>query len=241
MHNISGWENSTVGWDLGLLTVTYPLTSFGSILQTSDEVKRARVHVPRSMIFSVTTTPPCSNVDRVSTAPLPIIEGYHQATGSRSATTLFVSMLSLLTFVFFCYVFASVPRLVQIKFRVPVKALCSVVSCLFLLAIINIGSSTAFHAFISLPALALYISYCFPTFFLFLCCLNCQSRPRFLWGPSSSANQGPIINLGAISYIDFVLTWMPFPGTLPADRWNMNYAGPMCINGKKRFKTPVDS
>ena len=30
-----------------------------------------------------------------------------------------------------------------------------------------------------------------------------------------------------MSYIAFVAIWMPFPGSLPIDRLNLNYAGPI--------------
>ncbi|OAL04670.1 hypothetical protein IQ06DRAFT_313825 [Phaeosphaeriaceae sp. SRC1lsM3a] len=282
-HDISGWENPTVAWGLGLLTVTYPLTGFDGVLHMSDEVKHARVRVPRSMIFSVVVNAAMQflymitvlfcigNVDRVSAAPLPIIEVYYQATGSRAATNLFVFMLMFIIFVSFFNVFASVSRLVwafsrddglpfshffarvQPKFKLPINALCFVALCLFLLAIINIGSSTAFNAFISLPALALYISYFFPIFFLFWRRIVSQNQSPILWGPFKLGKAGPIVNMGAMAYIIFVLVWMPFPGALPVDRWNMNYAGPIagaviiaagvdwCVNGRKRFNVPVAS
>jgi choline transport protein len=248
----------------------------------SDEVKRARIRVPRSMIFSVvvnaimqflymTTVLFCiGDVDRVSAAPLPIIEVYYQATGSRAATNLFVFMFIFIIFVSFFNIFASVSRLVWAfsrddglpysqffakvhpEFRMPINALCLVAICLLLLAIINIGSSTAFNAFISLPALALYISYFFPIFFLFLRRFVSKHHPPVAWGPFKLGRVGPFVNIGAMAYIIFVLIWMPFPAVLPVNRWNMNYAGPIaggviiaagidwCINGRRRFSAPID-
>lgn len=248
----------------------------------SDEVKHARVRVPRSMIFSVVVNATMQflymitilfcigDVDRVAASPLPIIEVYYQATGSRAATNLFVFMFILIIFVSFFNVFASVSRLiwafsrddglpfsylfssVHSKFKLPINALCLVGICLGLLAIINIGSSTAFNAFISLPALALYISYFFPIFFLFWRRFTSDQAP-IPWGPFKLGRAGPFVNFGAMGYIIFVLIWMPFPGALPVDRWNMNYAGPIvgavisaagidwCISGRKRFSVPVAS
>jgi choline transport protein len=249
----------------------------------SDEVKRARIRVPRSMIFSVVVNATMQflymitvlfcigDVDRVSASPLPIIEVYYQATGSRAATNLFVFMFIFIIFVSFFNVFASVSRLVwafsrddgipfseifvrvHTKLKMPINALCFVAVCLFLLALINIGSSTAFNAFISLPALALYISYFFPIFFLFWRRLFSDPRSSVPWGPFQLGKFGPYVNFGAMSYIIFVLIWMPFPGTLPVNGDNMNYAGPIVgaiiivavvewsISGRKRFKVPVSS
>jgi choline transport protein len=247
----------------------------------SDEVKRARVRVPRSMIFSVVVNATMQflymitvlfcigDVDRVSASPLPIIEVYYQATGSRAATNVFVFMFIFIIFVSFFNVFASVSRLIWAFSRdnglpfsrtfakihpmlqMPVNALCVVAICLCLLALINIGSSTAFNAFISLPAIAGYVSYFFPILFLFWRRLSTGHPTSIAWGPFRLRRAGPFINAGAMVYIIFTLIWMPFPSTLPVDRINMNYAGPIlgaviiaaamdwCINGRKRFDVPV--
>lgn len=249
----------------------------------SDEVKRARVRVPRSMIFSVVVNATMQflymitvlfcigDIDRVSASPLPIIEVYYQATGSRAATNVFVFMFIFIIFVSFFNVFASISRLVWAfsrdnglpfsnvfsrvhpTLKMPVNALCVIAVCLCLLALINIGSSTAFNAFISLPALALYISYLFPIFFLFWRRISGAQAVTIPWGPFKLGKGGPWINVGAMSYIIFVLIWMPFPAMLPVDRFNMNYAGPIagaviiaaaldwCFNGRKRFQLPVAS
>jgi choline transport protein len=247
----------------------------------SDEVRRARVRVPRSMIFSVVVNATMQflymitvlfcigDVDRVSASPLPIIEVYYQATGSRAATNLFVFMFIFIIFVSFFNVFASVSRLlwafsrddglpfsrifarVHPKLKMPVNALCIVATCLFLLALINIGSSTAFNAFISLPALALYVSYFFPILFLFLRRLSNNHPTPIPWGPFRLGRAGLPVNAGAMGYIIFTVIWMPFPATLPVDGISMNYAGPILgavilaaaldwyIDGRKRFRVPI--
>lgn len=246
----------------------------------SDEVKKARIRVPRSMITSVvlnsilqftymlTVLFTIGDVEIVTADPLPIIQVYYQATGSKPATNLFVSIFAIVIFVSFFNVFASDSRLlwafardnglpfssvfskVHPTLKVPVNAILLVGSCLCILALINIGSSTAFNAFISLPALALYISYFFPIFFLFLRRLS-RARKSIPWGPFKLGVYGPFVNLGAMCYLVFSLIWMPFPTVLPVDRLNFNYAGPIvgaviigalldwCISGRKRFQVPV--
>jgi choline transport protein len=247
----------------------------------SDEVKQVRVRVPRSIIFSVVvnaimqflymiTVLFCiGDVTRVSTSALPIIEVYYQSTGSRAATNLFVFMLLFIIFVSFFNVFASVSRLlwafsrddglpfsnffvkIHPRLKIPINALSTVAVCICLLALINIGSSTAFSAFISLPALALYISYLFPILFLFWRRLSSTDPTSIPWGPFKLGKIGPVINAGAIGYIIFVLIWMPFPSILPVDAMNMNYAGPIVgavivaamldwgLFRKRRFRIPV--
>ncbi|KAF2679390.1 amino acid transporter [Lentithecium fluviatile CBS 122367] len=280
-HDVSGWQNPVVAWGLGLLTVTYPLTGFDGVLHMSDEVVRARTRVPRSMITSVVLNATMQfvymltvlfcigDVEIVSADPLPIIQVYYQATGSKPATNLFVSMLAIIIFVSFFNVFASVSRLawafsrdhglpfsrvfakVNPRLKIPLNALILIGVSLCLLALINIGSSTAFNAFISLPALALYISYFFPILFLFIRRVNPSHPAPIPWGPFKLGVWGPVVNVGAMCYIIFVLIWMPFPSFLPVDGLSMNYAGPIvgaiivgalvdwCLTGRKRFQVPV--
>jgi choline transport protein len=247
----------------------------------SDEVKKARIRVPRSMITSVilnavmqfaymiTVLFTIGDVDVVSSDPLPIIQVYYQATGSKPATNLFVVMIAIIIFVSFFNVFASVSRLawafsrdnglpfstffarVHPTLKMPLNALVLIGCCLCILALINIGSSTAFNALISLPALGLYISYFFPIFFLFIRRLSRSHPTPIPWGPFRLGFFGPIINLLAMCYIIFILIWMPFPTVIPVDGLSMNYAGPIvgavivgalldwCITGRKRFQVPV--
>lgn len=251
------------------------------MIHISDEVKKARLQLPRSMITSVvlnavmqstymlTVLFTIGDVDIVSADPLPIIQVYYQATGSRRATNFFISMLAIILIVAFFNVFASVSRLlwafsrdnglpfstvfgrVHPKLRLPLNSLVLLATCLCLLALINIGSSTAFNAFISLPALGLYISYFFPIFFLFWRRLSKSNRTPIPWGPFRLGSAGPLVNLAAMCYLLFVIIWMPFPTFLPVNSVNMNYAGPIvgavilgalldwCITGRKRFHVPV--
>jgi amino acid transporter len=247
----------------------------------SDEVKQARTRVPRSIIFSVvvnglmqsiymiTVLFTIGDAERVSTSPLPIMEVYYQATGSKAATNLFVFMLIYIIFASFFNVLASVSRLiwafsrdgglprsstfakVHPKLRVPVNALCFSALCVCILALINVGSSTAFNAIISLTALGLYLSYFLPILFLLLRRMSSSKPSPIPWGPFRLGTTGPFVNAGALCYILFTFMWMPLPTVLPVDRFNMNYAGPILggiiigaaldwsWNGKKRFQVPV--
>jgi amino acid transporter len=220
-------------------------------------------------LYLITVMFTIGDVNRVSASPLPIAEVYYQATGSRAATNLFMFNFIYILFVSFFNIFASVSRLiwafsrddglpfshvfakVDPKLKMPVNALCLVAVCVCLLALINVGSSTAFNAFISLPAMGLYTSYFFPIFFLLWHRLSSARPAPIPWGPFKLGKAGPYINAGAICYIIFTLIWMPFPGELPVNRLNMNYAGPIlgavillgtldwCWKGRKRFRVPV--
>jgi len=131
--------------------------------------------------------------------------------------------------------------------RLPLNSLALVVVISILLAIIYIGSSTAFNAIISLQAMALCISYMPPITFLAIRRIMGTVEP----GPFNMGRWGLTTNLLAVAYLIFVVIWMPFPQLLPVTGSNMNYAGPIIgaiilgalldwfISGHKRFKVPV--
>ncbi|KAF1352755.1 hypothetical protein EJ07DRAFT_168683 [Lizonia empirigonia] len=247
-NNVSGWTNLAVAWGIGLLTVTYPLTGFDGVLHISDEVKKARVQVPRSMItsvilnaimqffYTITILFTIGDIAIVSADPLPIIQVYYQATNSRSATNLFVTMLAIIFIIAFFNVFASVSRLlwafardnglpfsqvfarVHPTLKLPINSLMLLGACQCLLRRLSTSHSTP------IP-----------------------------WGPIKLGWAEPIVNLGAMCYIIFVLIWMPFLAFIPVDSVNMNYAGPIvgavilgavldwCISWRNRFQVPAAS
>ncbi len=208
------------------------------------------------------------DVDQVANTPtlLPIIEVYYQATKSKPATNFLVTMMALILFLSLFNIFASVSRLawafardkglpfsrtfsyVHPTLKIPINALILVGMICCLLAVINIGSSTAFNALISLPTIALYISYFIPIFFLVIRKLQ-NRHPQY--GPFKLGSYGLPINLFALVYILYILTFLPFPTILPVIASNMNYAGPLVgaiivialcdwfISGKRRFQVPV--
>jgi choline transport protein len=131
---------------------------------------------------------------------------------------------------------------------VPINALVllTVLSCL--LALINIGSTTAFSAILSLSTLAQYISYFFPIAFFLVRKIQ-GPEPRY--GPIRMPRlTGIMVNIFALVWCVFMIIWLPFPTFLPVTKDTMNYAAPVwiagCIfaigdyfwTGKTRFKIP---
>ena len=121
-----------------------------------------------------------------------------------------------------------------------------VICCL--LALINIASATAFNALISLPTIALYISYGIPILFMMI--RKLQNRHP-VYGPFKLGRWGIPINLFSLAYIIYILIFLPFPTILPVTAVNINYAGPLVgaviliamgdwfVTGKRRFKVPT--
>lgn len=117
VFGLSGWENQTVQWCIGLISATFPLGGFDGVLHMSkslnlllvskltkrsgDEVKDASKKVPLAMVYSVTingimafafmiTVLFClGDFETALTTPTgyPIIQVVYGATGSKAATT----------------------------------------------------------------------------------------------------------------------------------------------------------
>jgi choline transport protein len=110
--------------------------------------------------------------------------------------------------------------------KIPTRALYLVCTLCGLLALINIGSTTAFFAILSLATLALYISYLPPILFFLLRKLEGRQPAR---GPFSLGRWGIPINIFALVYGVFIIIWLPFPTTLPVTKNTFNYSGPIWI------------
>jgi choline transport protein len=118
-----------------------------------------------------------------------------------------------------------------------------------LLNLINLGSTTAFFAILSLNTLALYISYCIPILFFIMAKLRGDDIP---YGPFRLGRFGLPINVFALVYAIFISIFLPFPPYVPVTGATMNYGGPVMAfviifaiadwfwTGRKRFQVPVD-
>jgi choline transport protein len=128
-----------------------------------------------------------------------------------------------------------------------VRAIGLVSTVIVILSFINIGSSTAFNAIISLSTVALYVSYLIPISCLVLKRL---SGERIAWGPWTLGRFGPAINIFALCYGVFICIFLPFPSQQPVTALNMNYAAPVfgfvilfavmdwCVRGRKVYVGP---
>ena len=104
------------------------------------------------------------------------------------------------------------------------RAIGLVSSVIVLLSLINIGSSTAFNAIISLATVALYVSYIIP---IFCPVLKRLSGEKIVWGPWTLGRFGLVINVFALCYSVYICIFLPFPSQQPVTAVNMNYAAPV--------------
>jgi amino acid transporter len=173
----------------------------------------------------------------------PIITIAYQATGSKAATFVLMAMGMLPGWIALFNGLAPVTRLtwafardnglpfsdffavVDPTYKIPLRALFLVASCVFALSFIQIGSTAAFNAILSLSTLGLYISYLIP---LVLLVLKRFTGPQDIpLGTFSLGKFGLPMNLLAILFATYFVIFLPFPATVPVSAENMNYAGPV--------------
>ncbi len=193
---------------------------------------------------------------------------FQEATGSYAASTAMLSgIITIFTFALFS-VFASSSRLiwafsrdnglpasnffarVTTRNKTPTNAilLCFVVTTL--LSLINIGSTAAFNAFLSLTTVGFYFSYGLLILLFFLRRFN-NNNP-IVFGPWKMQHVvGIVTNVLALIFSTFLISFLPFPSYLPVTAENMNYAAPIFIgvmgfaiafyfvHGHNRYVSPI--
>lgn len=117
-----------------------------------------------------------------------------------------------------------------------------------LLSLINIGSSIALNAILSLSTLALYVSYLIPITLLIMKRLR---KEPIQFGPWHLGRFGLWINLYALVFGIYIVIFLPFPAATPVDAESMNYAGPVFlglllialidwfVRGRKHYAGPM--
>lgn len=117
-----------------------------------------------------------------------------------------------------------------------------------LLCLINVGSTTALGAIVSIGTAAIVISYTIPIILILRKRLVHEPIP---FGPWSLGRYGLAVNLYGALFGFFISIIALFPTTIPVTATNMNYAGPIlvvftsiagldwCIRGKHAFKGPL--
>ncbi|KAK8112228.1 uncharacterized protein PG998_008685 [Apiospora kogelbergensis] len=200
---------------------------------------------------------------------LAIMGVYLRATGSRAAATVLVLFHVVILYISLYNIYASVARLgwafsqnnglpfsdffvkVSSRYNQPLRTLGLLVVVDVALAMISIGSTTAFNAMLSLPLIAIYLSYGIPI--LFILVRRLRGLPVGKMGPFRLPRAGGVavaVNALAVVYILYIISFAGLPTMMPATKDNMNYAGPMmlgiivvaladwCISGRRRFRLP---
>ena len=134
--------------------------------------------------------------------------------------------------------------------QVPIPALFLVGIIVCLLSLINLGSTLAFNSLLSLPLIALYISYLVPIALLTARQLA-GKHPKY--GPFQLGRGSIPVKILAMIYLLYVIVFVAFPATKPVTSLTMNYASPILIGfltlamvdwvfrGRTKFEVPTAS
>lgn len=278
ISNVSGWNNSGVAWHLGLGVVFLPLSGYDSLLHMIDETKEPRKRVPISMIASTACNAVFAfswlivvlffigDVETISYSPMPLIDIYFACTKSKTATTVLVLMHAFIVLVSAMNIVASASRLtwafsrdkglpfheyfsrVNPKLQIPIQALGLTCGVVVVLSLINLGSTVALSAIISLNALAILFSYIPPIVLILIRKLSGE-HPQY--GPFHLGRWGIPINMFSLCFLVWGCFWMSFPVSYPVTAETMNWAGPIFVgvvllalldwftSGEKRFVVPT--
>lgn len=133
-------------------------------------------------------------------------------------------------------------------YRIPIRSIGLVTFVVVLLSFINLGSSTALNAILSLSTLALYVSYMIP---IILKIIKTFRGQKIVYGPFNLGRFSLPINIFTVVYLVFISIFLPFPPEIPVTAENMNYGGPVLVGviifallmwfvggGKRRFVGP---
>lgn len=220
------------------------------------------VNAPMTWIFGLLCLFSISDFSIVLNTPTgyPLIEIIQQATQSRSGTTAIYSLILTITFGAMFSDLASVSRLtwafarddglpfsdyfkrIEGNQRIPIRSINLVCAVTVLLSLINIGSSVALNAILSLSTIALYTSYIIPIACLISMRLRIKDKVykaeaghaeisdnRLVFGPWNLGRWGMLVNVVAVTYATLMLPFMALPTSLPLTRETMNYAGPIFL------------
>ncbi|CAG8398309.1 unnamed protein product [Penicillium salamii] len=175
-----------------------------------------------------------------SSLGFPIIQIFYNTTGSQAATTAlmtpFISVAIASTFGLLASTsrttwafardrglpFSGFLAQIDTTSTLPLRAITSSTVFMALLGLINIGSTTAFNAIVSLSVVSLYVSYLIP---IVLHLSRRMTGPPLQYGPFNLGKVlGPIMNVLAMIYSAVIVIFLFFPPYQPVTPENMNYA-----------------
>ncbi|KAG7431995.1 putative amino-acid permease [Fusarium oxysporum f. sp. raphani] len=175
-----------------------------------------------------------------TTTGFPIIEIFYNVTRSHAGASVMSASVVLMASLATIPLLASAARVmwafardqglpfsntlskVEKKRGIPTVAILVTLVILILLGLINIGSTTAFNAILSLAVVGLQISYLVPI--LLLIWRRFKTPESLAWGPFRLGKAGLFVNIIATLYLVFTSVFSLFPPYQPVTPQNMNYA-----------------
>lgn len=246
-----GWGNAGMAVVMGIMQSAFGIAPFDSVAHIAEEIEDAPKQVPRAMvmavlvsffttfIFIIALLFGIQDLNAVVNTPtgFPLVEIFNQATGSKVGASCLCAILivaqcntnvGLMTEASrSVYAFArdgAFPfgmnkwlMYVSPAMDLPVYSMILVSAIASGLVCILFGSTTAFSTVISISSTGLYTSY-------FLCILVCtmfnRSKAR---GYYNLGRYAIYLQVAALLYLIFTLTFMFFPTTPSVNANTMNY------------------
>lgn len=243
---LSGWHEFT--FFIGLLPAAYTFSAIGMISSMAEECTNPTKKVPQALSLAIpvggiaglffiiplcATLPPLTSIlSSPASQALPYILA--QVTGPKTGVAL--TALVLVT-ALFCSISITVAAsrstwavardeaipLAHVFSKIhrgsPVAALCLVTGIQMLLGLINLGSSSAFTAFVSVGVIALAGAYAIPIFLSLW-----YGRVEVERAEWNVGRFGWFFNVVALVWIVFELVLFSMPTVLPVTAVSMNYA-----------------
>ncbi|KAK5701187.1 hypothetical protein LTR17_022804 [Elasticomyces elasticus] len=274
-----GWSPMGLSVMVGQISALYSLVSFDAAAHMSEEVRRAGLAVPRAMMWSYTANAVIGvvvvfaylysipDVDAALSSPtgFPILYVLQSAT---YWGTLPIAIMLIMIATAGCigcnasasretFAFARDDGLpfknwlakVTPKSLIPLNSVLITCIITFLLSLINIGSTVAFNAIISLQLIALMATYATSiACVLFKRIKGEHNLPSAQW---SLGRSGKAINTVALVYSIYLVFWIGWPPLQAVTPASFNWATPMFgaiflfslvfyyTSGRKVYKGPV--
>ncbi|RMX92278.1 hypothetical protein D0868_13497 [Hortaea werneckii] len=249
--NQGGWPSTALSLLIGQVPMIFTTLGSDSVAHLAEEVENAAVVVPQAMLWSYLVNAPLAllmaltiifNIGPVENAiqsAYPFVYMFETALQNTQATTAFTIVMLVLLAMVTVSVIASTSRQmfafardnglpfsrwlkrVNIQFNVPVNAIIATGGFTVALSLINIGSTVAFNAVLSLSTTALMASY--------IISIGCVTRKRLThetlpYAPWSLGRYGLPVNLIALGYATWSFFWAFWPTEYHVTPGNMNWA-----------------
>ncbi|KAL4972643.1 putative GABA permease [Aspergillus desertorum] len=226
--NSSGWSSDGIAWSIGMLSSCYKWLVAHTAMIGSDLLNGGM-----GFVFLVAVLFCMGDMEAALNSPTgyPIIEIFRSATGSRAASSGMAMIVILTALLATIALIAAAARMVwslaregvNPKTQLPARAILATSSVLALLGVVNIGSTTALNAIISLAVLGLQASYLIPIALMLWRRLP-PARGTLIYGPWRLGPLGVPFNIVSVLYLSYTTIFMVLPPYQPVTAENMNYS-----------------
>ncbi|KAF2268243.1 amino acid transporter [Lojkania enalia] len=271
-ENYSGYTDG-LSWFVGLIMSAVFFIGFDGACHMAEEVKNASMNIPRAMFFTIFLNGALGfvmvmvilfcigNIDSALNTPTgyPFIEISRNATQSDAGATAMTSILiAMIVFATFGYLASASRQLwafarnkglpVDPRWSIPLYSIALTALINSLLALINIGSTVAFNAIVSLIAAGLFSSYIITIGLMVRKRVKEEHVPFGRW---NMGKYGLAVNIYALLYTTIVLVFSFFPPMLPITAVSMSWSCVVfsgviifgllfwMVSGQKQWKGPL--